>query len=62
MSTAKNDITNDLIKTKPATNKYYENYDKIFSKQENLNEKNKIYVGDFVNTDINNIKSTKQRI
>jgi len=62
MSTAKNDITNDLIKTKPATNKYYENYDKIFRKQDNLNEKNKIYVGDFVNTDINNIKSTKQRI
>jgi hypothetical protein len=32
LMTAKNDITNDLIKTKPASNKYFENYDRIFRK------------------------------
>lgn len=31
--TSKNDITGDLIKSKSPSQKYYENYDKIFKKE-----------------------------
>ena len=31
--TTRNDITGDAIKTKPASQKYYDNYDAIFGKK-----------------------------
>jgi hypothetical protein len=39
--TTRNDITGDEIKTKEITDKYRENFDKIFRKPEPLEELNK---------------------
>lgn len=39
MTTAKNDITGDSLKTKQPTKQYDEGWDRIFKKEENQEEK-----------------------